>query len=239
MAKNYAYIRISDNHKQDSYGQRDRISRYADEAGLFIYKWYEYSLSGSKTSKAERGLIEIIDTLRPGDRLLVNDIERIGRDSISDILEVITRIMNAGAEIHFCLSGEVITQEHKNDIGMFFITIGKAFGAIEFSRQRSAKAKAAANRRKRQGLPIGRAEGAIIRSKLDLFESKILFWLSQDVSKSNIARRLGVSPVSIIKWLDRRDELICCARDLKIYEPGMSIETIKERLKEEQKKKKK
>ena len=231
MAKNYAYIRISDVHKQDATGQRDKINRYAQTHGLFIYKWYEYNLSGSQTNKTQRGLIELIERLTPGDRLLVNDIERLGRDSISDIMEVLTRIINAGAEIHFCMNGDTLTPSHKNDVGQFFIQIGRAFAAQDFSKQRSLKAKAAAARRQEHNLPAGRATGAIIKSKLDKVENQILFWLSQDVFKNEIARRCGVSNTALIKWLDRRDELICQARERGLYENGLSLSEIKKRLK--------
>lgn len=227
MAKNYAYIRISDHNKQDSTGQRERINKYADEHGLYISKWFEYELSGSKTSKAQRGLIEIIELLKKGDRLLVNDIERLGRDSVSDILEIITRVINNGAELHFCLNADVLTPDHKNDLATFFMTIGKAFAAQDFSKQRSLKAKAAAERRKRASLPTGRAKGAIITSKLDKHENQVLFWLSQDVTKSEIARKLHVSPTTLDNWLNKRDELICLARDRDIYQKGMSITEVK------------
>lgn len=231
MAKNYAYIRISDAHKQHSHGQRTRITQYAAKHGFYIYKWYEYTLSGSSTNKTQRGLIELIERLAPGDRVLVNDIERLGRDSISDIMEVTTRIINAGAEIHFCLTGDTLTPSHKNDVGQFFIQIGRAFAAQDFSKQRSLKAKAAANSRKANNLPTGRARGAIIKSKLDASENQILFWLSQDVFKSEIARRLNCSATALIKWLDRRDELICQARERGLYESGLSIGEVKRRLK--------
>lgn len=232
MAKNYAYIRISDAHKQDVQSQRKSITAYAASLGLVLDSWASVALSGSSTSKDERGLIALIDKLKSGDRLLVNDVERLGRDSISDIIEVITRIINKGAELHLCLAGEVITPDHKNDIAVFFTAVGRAFAAQDFSKQRSLKAKAAAARRKRQGLPAGRAPGAIVKSKLDPFEPQILFWLSQDVAKKEIAKRCDVSPATLQKWLNRRDELVMMARELKLFEPGMSLSEIKERLKQ-------
>lgn len=231
MAKNYAYIRISDSHKQQSNSQRECIVQYAQKQGLIVCKWYEYSLSGSSTNKTQRGLIELIERLAPGDRVLVSDIERLGRDSISDIMEVTTRIINAGAEIHFCLSGDTLTPSHKNDVGQFFIQIGRAFAAQDFSKQRSLKAKAAAARRKSKSLPAGRAFGAIVKSRLDKSENLILFWLSQGVFKSEISRRLDCSATALAKWLDRRDELICQARERGLYESGLSIGEVKRRLK--------
>lgn len=232
MAKNYAYIRISDAHKQDASSQRKSIANYATKHGLAIDSWTHVELSGSRTSKAERGLIDLISKLKSGDRLLVNDIERLGRDSISDIIEVITRIINAGCELHLCLAGEVITPDHKNDISVFFTAVGRAFAAQDFAKQRSLKAKAAATRRKRQGLPTGRAPGAIIKSKLDPFEAQIVFWLNQEVAKNTIAERCNVSPATLQKWLNRRDELRCNAIELGVFTPGMSISEIKEVLKQ-------
>ena len=121
MPKNYAYVRVSDPSKQDDRAQRERIADYAAGLGLHIDEWLVFNLSGSKTTKKARGLIALIDRLKSGDRLLVNDIERLGRDTISDIIEVITRIINQDAEIHFCLSGETMTPDHKNDLSVFFM----------------------------------------------------------------------------------------------------------------------
>lgn len=124
-----------------------------------------------------------------------------------------------------------MTPDHKNDLSVFFISIGRAFAAQDFAKQRSLKAKAAAVRRQRQGLPAGRAPGAIVKSKLDDHETRILFWLSQEISKSEIARRLAVSTPALTKWLDRRDQLICDARSHNIFEKGMALKEIKQRLK--------
>ena len=223
---------MSDKFKQNARAQRDSIESYASKLGLYIDAWLEIQLSGATTSKHERGLIDLIEKLKPGDRLLVNDIERLGRDSVSDLLEVITRVLNVGASLHFCLGGEVITPDHKNDMSMLLIMMGKAFASQDFSKQRSLKAKAAAKRRQRKGLPAGRPPGAIIRSQLDIFENQILLWLYHGVSKAKCARNLNTAPATLHKWLDRRDELICLARDLKIYNNEMNITQVKKAIKD-------
>jgi len=235
VAKNYAYTRVSDKHKQNARAQRDSINVYASNLGLYIDSWLEIQLSGASTSKHERGLIGLIEKLTSGDRLLVNDIERLGRDSVSDLLEVITRILNIGASIHFCLGGEVITPDHKNDMSMLFIIMGKAFASQDFSKQRSLKAKAAVKRRKGKGLPVGRAKGAIISSRLDIFENQILLWLYNGVTKVKCAHNVNTLPATLHKWLDRRDELICLARDLGIYDKEMNIVQVKKAIKDHRK----
>jgi len=235
LAKNYAYTRISDKHKQNARAQRDSIKSYASKLGLYIDSWLEIQLSGASTTKHERGLIDLIEKLKPGDRLLVNDIDRLGRDSVSDLLEVITRILNIGASIHFCLGGEVITPDHKNDMSILLIMMGKAFASQDFSKQRSLKAKAAAKIRKGKGLPTGRAKGAIVSSRLDIFENQILLWLYNGVSKAKCARNLNTQPATLHKWLDRRDEIICLARDLGVYDNEMNIVQVKKAIKAHQK----
>jgi len=231
LAKNYAYIRVSDKHKQTSNAQYKIINKYAESLGLIINETLDIKMSGSSTNKEERGLISLIEKMKIGDRLLVSDIERLGRDSVSDIFEIITRIINIGASIHFCLPGEKITPDHKNDLAIIFTTIGKAFAAQDFSKQRSLKASAAAKRRQEQGLSAGRSKGAVIKSKLDAHEKSIIFWLHQEMSKLEISKRLGVANSTFHLWLDRRDELICLARDLNIYKNSMSISEVKEALK--------
>lgn len=236
MAKNYAYTRVSDKHKQNSKAQSKIIKKYAEDLGLIINETLDIQMSGSNTNKEERGLIALIEKLKSGDRLLVSDIERLGRDSVSDIFEIITRVINIGASIHFCLPCEKITPDHKNDLAMIFTTIGKAFASQDFSKQRSLKASSAAKRRQQQGLSAGRSKGAVIKSKLNPHEKQIIFWLHQDMSKAAIAKRLNVASSTFHLWLDRRDELICLARDLNIYDISMSISEVKDTIKRHNKK---
>jgi hypothetical protein len=231
LAKNYSYTRVSDKHKQTSIAQHKIINKYASDLGLIINETLDIQMSGSNTNKEERGLISLIEKMKCGDRLLVSDIERLGRDSVSDIFEIITRVINIGASIHFCLPGEKITPDHKNDLAIIFTTIGKAFASQDFSKQRSLKASAAAKRRQERGLSAGRSKGAVIKSKLDPHEKQIIFWLHQDMSKAAIAKRLNVASSTFHLWLDRRDTLICLARDLNLYDNSMSIADVKEVIK--------
>lgn len=92
MAKTIAYIRISDANKQDSSTQKQRITDYATDNKIIISRWIETHLSGSKTSRDDRGISELLDILSHDDHLIVSDIARLGRTTLSDLVEIVTRL---------------------------------------------------------------------------------------------------------------------------------------------------
>lgn len=231
MPKTIAYVRISDAHKQDSATQKQRIADYAKSQSIIIDSWYESALSGSKTTRAERGIEQILDLLQPGDSLLVSDIDRLGRTSISDLTEIITRIINGGATLHICYSNSTLSPADINDLGKIFITIGEAYAAVRFAHERSNKAKAAITRRRNQGLANGRKQGAIIRSKLDQHENTIINMASQGASEYIIAAEVGVERSTLRRWKSNRLKLISEAKEAKLWRPQLSLTEIKAALK--------
>lgn len=206
----YAYIRVSDAHKQSSSTQRHVISEYATANNMTISKWYEFELSGSKTNRQERGIESLLSELRPRDKVLVSDVARLGRDNIHSLTRVITTITTEDAELHFCLSNTKILPEDKNDLAKIFMAIGEAYAAVKFAEERSLKAKAACKRRSESGLQNGRKPGAIIRSKLDNHVALIKDRIDAGTSKAAILRELkdkhdcSVSRSRFYSWLDQR-----------------------------------
>lgn len=206
----YAYIRVSDAHKQSSSTQRHVINDYGDKNGLTISKWYEFHLSGSKSDRKERGIDSLLSELKPGDKVLVSDVARLGRDDIHSLTRIITTITTEGAEIHFCYSNNKICPADKNDLAKIFMVIGEAFAAVRFAEERSQKAKAACKRRTESGLHNGRKQGAIIRSKLDNHVALIKDRIDAGTSKATILRELkdkhdcSVSRSRFYSWLDQR-----------------------------------
>jgi DNA invertase Pin-like site-specific DNA recombinase len=233
MQINIAYIRISDPHKQDPATQRQRISDYAIANNIIITRWVESDLSGSKTTKSARGITEMLGVLKEGDNLIISDIDRLGRDSISDIIETVTRLINNGITLHLAYGNQQICPADKNDLAKIFITIGDAYAAVRFAKERSQKAKAAAERRLTAGLLNGRRPGAIVVSKLDQHEKTIVLMRSEGASEYAISEALAVDRLTLRRWQKRRSELIDKAKEISIWQPGMTISDIKERLKKQ------
>ena len=206
-----AYVRVSDEKKQTSLTQKHVIYEYAEKRHLLpISTWHEFYLSGYRTTSCERGIDELISNLNPGDVVLVSDISRLGRESVHDLLHIITSITKKGCSLHLCYSRTVITPNDTNDISMIFLAIGEAFAAVKFSEERSRKAKAAIERRKLAGLQNGRKHGAIIKSKLDPHVALITKLLDNGESKASIFKILldqkgiKISRPGFNNWIDSR-----------------------------------
>lgn len=206
---NLAYVRVSDATKQDSSNQRHVIDTYAHEKGLNISKWSEFHLSGSKTSVKERGIEALLENLKEGDQMLVADIARLGRDSVHQLLNTITTITTRGATLHLCYSKTTIAPEDTNDIAKVFVAIGEAFAAVKFAEERSLKAKAACERRAKQGLHNGRQKGAQVVSKLDAHATFIIDELRKGTPKTKLLTKLKDRGVTVTRsrlytWIDQR-----------------------------------
>lgn len=206
---NLAYVRVSDATKQDSNNQRHVIDVYAKENSLNISKWSEFHLSGSKTSTKERGIETLLSNLDEGDQVLVADIARLGRDSVHQLLNIITTITTKGATLHLCYSKTTISPADANDIAKVFVAIGEAFAAVKFAEERSLKAKAACERRTQQGLQNGRQKGAQVVSKLDEHATFIINELRKGTAKTKILTKLKDRGVTVTRsrfytWMGQR-----------------------------------
>lgn len=194
----YAYVRVSDMNKQDSSNQRKVISDYAIEKNLTVDNWSEFNISGSKSDKSERGISDLLANLKKGDVVIISDIARLGRDDIHSVINTITTITGAGAELHLAYSKTAITQKHKNDIGKMFMLIGEAYASVKFSEERSQKAKVAHAKRKASGLTTGRTKGSKNKkNKLDAYAVLVLQMLDKKATKGKILKTLEKKGVSV------------------------------------------
>ena len=208
MSKNYAYIRISDSHKQDSETQKNSISNYASENGLIINEWIEEHVSGSKTDASSREISGLISRLDKSDKLICTEISRLGRNkpfSIIGLINEITEIRKA--ELHLTYSDQCITPDNVENAEVLFTTVAGSYVARQEAIKRSERARAAIRRRTDSGLSNGRPRGLLVKSKLDQYEDFIVRSLNDDVGQSQLARDLNCGRVTLIRWLKKRDDI--------------------------------
>lgn len=190
-----AYLRVS-TEKQFLENQREEIIRFAERNGMSIDKWYTETVSGSVSSK-ERKLSGVLDSMRPGDSLIVTEISRLSRT----LLEIMT-ILNS------CIKKEVILYSTKegyvfqNDINSK--VLGFAFGLMaEIERNLiSMRTKEALARRKQEGKRLGRKKGDMPKMRI-LTENKkqLLKERKKGASCSELARQMGVSRTTMFRFL--------------------------------------
>jgi len=76
-----AYLRASTS-EQDAERAREQLERFASEHGLHIASWYVENESGSKLARPE--LFRLLKDARPGDVLLVEQVDRLSRLTADD-----------------------------------------------------------------------------------------------------------------------------------------------------------
>ena len=189
MARNFAYLRVSTD-TQDLKNQKFEILNYCHRQKLRINKWLSIEIS-SKRSTKDRRIDELLALLKPGDRLIVSELSRLGR-STGEVIQLINQLSEMKVElIAIKQSLKINTKNRKDMTSKVMVTIFSLLAELErdliSERTRTALAQA-----KAAGKKLGRPKGPG-KSKLDGREDEIKDLLSKGVTKANIARILGVA----------------------------------------------
>lgn len=201
-----AYVRVSDGNRGNGETQRADIETYCKQHGLHIERWVEELASGSKSDVQDRKLMKLV---AEGFSVVMTDVTRLGRRKVFDLLGVIGQICRNG-ELHLTYTGRVINQANQDDAETIFTVVGGSFAAMEETRKRSERARAAHARRKAQGLLSGRPIGAVVRSKLDPHAGFIIKELKSGTEKTKIVEKLkrkkkvDVCRTQLYRWIKKR-----------------------------------
>ncbi len=197
--KNIGYLRVSTN-KQDINNQKLAIMEYAREKNFKINDFIYVKLS-SRRSKKERKIDELINMLKEGDRLIVSEISRIGR-SLGQIIQIVDTLIKK--KITFIALKETIFIDGKQNIQTKVIVgLFGLFAEIErdLISERTRQGLLAA---RLKGKLIGRPKGSIGISKLDGREEEIQDLLNKTISKTSIAKIVGVSRTCLYNFIKSR-----------------------------------
>ena len=142
-----------------------------------------------------------MSALRPGDRLVVSELSRLGR-SLGQIVAILDALAKQG--VSFVAIKENIRVEGKQDIQTkVMTTLFALFAEVErdliSERTREGLAKARAS-----GKRLGRPKGSLGVSRLDGKEDEIRRFLNIGVSKSAIAKITGVSRQTLYHFIGTR-----------------------------------
>jgi DNA invertase Pin-like site-specific DNA recombinase len=146
--------------------------------------------------------MQMIETLQPGDRLIVSELSRLGR-SLGQILQIIDCLIQK--QVRLVAIKEAIRFEGKQNIQTkAMIALFGLFAEVErdLIAQRTKEGLAAA---KARGKRPGRPKGALSKSKLDGKEGEIRSLLQKRVSKASIARIMDVSQTTLHHFIKTRD----------------------------------
>src|SRR6266702_5818323 len=198
-SKTIAYLRVSTGGQdldQQKLAILDHARRHRTPVADFV------EVHGSAGSPAQREqLLGLIETLKPGDRLIVSEHSRLGR-SLHQILQIVDRLMHQ--EIRLVAIKESISFEGKQNLQTkAMIALFGLFAEVErdLIAERTKEGLAAA---KAKGRRLGRPKGALGTSKLTGREAEIQSLLAKTVSKASIAKILGISRSTLHYFIQSR-----------------------------------
>lgn len=194
---NYGYIRVSTD-RQTLENQRHEICSFCMKENLRIDGWIEETISGTKTY-SKRALGSLLRKVRPGDLIICSELSRLGR-SLFMIMEILNTCMGKDCRVWTIKEGYRLGDDIQSKVLAF------AFGlSAEIERNLiSQRTKEALDRRRAEGVRLGRPLGALNRVyRLDAKRNTIRKMLSQGRSHSAIAARCGVARNTFERWLQK------------------------------------
>lgn len=154
MTKVAIYLRVSTN-EQTTLNQEIELTEYCKRNNLEIYKIYkDEGVSGSKTSRPQLDLMLKDMREKQFDSVIVWKFDRLGR-STKHLLQVLEEMQNKN--IRLIATSQSIDTD--TPMGKFFFTILSGFAEMERELIRE-RVKLGLERRRAQGLPLGRQLGS-------------------------------------------------------------------------------
>ena len=193
------YIRVSSN-KQTLEHQRFEIEQFVKSQGLEVDNWIEEKISSRKALK-KRKLGDLLENLQENDILISCEISRFGR-SLLEVMRILEICLTKNCQVW------TIKENYRlgNDIQSKVLAF--AFGlAAEIERNLiSQRTKSSLANLKATGKKLGRPLAAESQKlKLSKNSKKIRNLLSKGVSKSQIAKILGVQRSTLRRFIERNN----------------------------------
>ena len=191
----YAYVRVSTD-KQTIENQKYEIGRFCEVNNLSINKWIEECISGKK-SVQKRKLGSLLRRMKKDDILICSELSRLGRNLLM-IMSILNECMERDIKVW------TIKDNYRLGNDLSCKVLAFAFGlSAEIERNLIAdRTREALARKKAEGIKLGRPMGSKNKVKrLHGKEEEIQEMLSQKLSNTNIANRLGVGRKTLYRFL--------------------------------------
>lgn len=191
----YGYIRVSTD-KQTVENQRFEITRMIEHHKINIDEWIEETVSGT-ISYSKRNLGKLIEKTKKGDVIICSELSRLGR-SMFMIMSILNILMERGVRIYTVKEHYKLGDTLDSKILAFAFSISAEIERALISQ----RTKEALNRKKAEGVKLGRPSGKKnSRHKLDDCEYKIRKMLHDGYSKKEISESLNVSISTLYVYL--------------------------------------
>ena len=193
----YGYVRVSTD-KQTLENQVFEIENFCYNESLKIDNWITEKISGTKDYE-KRQLGHILKKLRSGDILICSEVSRLGRN-LFQIMTILNLCMQCEAQVWTIKEHYRLGTDIQSKVLAFAFSL-----SAEIERNLiSQRTKEALARIKADGKRLGRARGS--KNSTHILDGKKNFILEQlrfGIPRAKIARKLGVSPSLMYKYLTK------------------------------------
>lgn len=185
---NIGYVRVS-TLEQNQSRQIEALEKFN------IDKWFTEKVSGKDTNRPQLQLM--LDYVREGDTVYIHDFSRLARN-VKDLLDIIEKLNSKG--VHLVSNKENI--DTSTPQGKLMLTMIGAIYEFELANLHD---------RQREGIAIAKAEGKYkgrkpVNIAPDKFEEEYENYKSREISKVELAKRLGVSRPTLDKLIKEYEE---------------------------------
>ena len=191
------YIRVSTD-KQTYKHQRFEIEEYAKNQGLKIDDWIEETISSRKALK-NRKLGALLENLQENDVLITCEISRLGR-SLLEVMRILETCLSKNCQVWTLKENYRLGNDIQSKVLVFAFSL-----AAEIERNLiSQRTKSSLANLKTSGKKLGRPFSAESKKlKLSKNAKKVRNLLSKGISKSQIAKILGVQRSTLRRFIER------------------------------------
>ena len=198
---NYGYIRVSTD-RQTVENQRFEIEEFSRRRNITIDSWTSEVVSGTKKAD-ERLLGDLLRGRKKGDRLIVSELSRLGRNLLQ-IMSILNYLMEKDIILLTVKEGYELGNNINSKVLAF------AFGlSAEIERNLiSQRTKEALARKKAEGVVLGRPKGPAKLStyKLYKYKNEITKLRDEGMSFNKIAKKYQVNRATVSKFIKRIGE---------------------------------
>ena len=194
----YGYIRVSTD-TQTVENQRFEIVQFCVREGISVDGWIEETVSGTKQPD-KRKLGALLTTAAEGDLIICSELSRLGR-SLYMIMDILSACMTREIRVWTIKDNFRLGDDIQSKVLAF------AFGlSAEIERDLiSQRTKEALERKKAEGVKLGRPKGALgKKTKLTGKEEVIRVLLNEGTAYAHIARLLHVDRSTLTRFCDSR-----------------------------------
>ncbi len=165
--------------------QQEFLLEYASARGIAIEMTEVDNALQALALEERHVLLELLKSLKPGDTLLVFDTSAFS-NKVGEMVKVFDCILKHDINVHICKQNYIINNKTSASFLMHLL-----------SQQREQNIHTTP-------ASIGRPKGSFSKSKFDPFKSQIVGFLEENLSVSEIAKRLDVSRSSLKDYINSR-----------------------------------